>query len=91
MMFTKEIPVPFVELIWDDAEADNEWKYETDEEEDELSALVHTVGFLVKETKTAYYISHTVSTDGEGTLHWNSRIRIPKGMIRSYKVLVKAS
>lgn len=86
-MLARETPVPFVEILWDDADADHGWTDEVDEQEE----LVHTVGFLVKETKTAYYISHTTYTDEEGKLNWNGRIRIPKGMIRHYAVLVKAN
>jgi len=86
-MLVREIPAPLVDILWDDADATNEWENEVNEEE----ALVHTVGFLVKENKASYYISHTCYTDDEGTLHWNSKIRIPKGMVKFFKVLVKAS
>lgn len=82
-MFSKELIAPLVDILWDDADATAAWTTEIDEEE----SLVHTVGFLIKETKTAYYVSHTVYNDEEGTLTWNGRIRIPKGMIRSYEVI----
>ena len=85
-MFSKEIPTAFVEILWDDADADNSWDNEIDDEEN----LVHTVGFLIKETKTAYYVAHTVYIDANHKLNWNSRIRIPKGMIRSYKIIKDA-
>jgi hypothetical protein len=85
-MLTREIPVPLVEILWDDADATNEWEAEIDDVEE----LVHTVGFLVKESKTSYYISHSVFLADDGTLNWNSKIRIPKGMARSYKILKQA-
>lgn len=85
-MFNKELIAPLVEILWDDADAKAEWDTQIDEEE----SLVHTVGFLIKETKTAYYVSHTVYHDEEGTLTWNGRIRIPKGMVRVYEVVHEA-
>ena len=87
-MLTEIPPVSLVEIVWEDAAAEAEWKTEEEDTEEDLCT---TVGFLVKETKTAYYVSHTISTDNEGTLHWNSRIRIPRGMVRTYKVLLKGA
>jgi hypothetical protein len=84
MKLNEDPKLPFVEVWWDDASATNEWD-EGDLKDDGL--LVLTKGFLIKETKTAYYVTHTVSRDTDGSLQWNSRIRIPKGMIKSYKVL----
>ena len=85
-MFSRELIAPLVDILWDDADATAEWTAEIDEEEQ----LVHTVGFLIKETKTAYYVSHTVYLDEHEQLTWNGRIRIPKGMVRSYTVLKEA-
>jgi len=91
-MLTKPIPVNLLEITWDDAETDSNWDNEAETEiDDSKDALVLTVGFLVKETKTAYYISHTISTDEQGDLHWNGRIRIPKPMVKKLKILQKGA
>jgi len=88
-VLTKEIPVPLVSILWDDADATNEWTNEIPEEDD--GDLVHTIGFLVKTTKQSYYIAHTVYLDENDQLTFNGRLRIPKGMVRSYDVLVEAA
>jgi len=86
-MLSKEIPVPFVELVWDDADTTAEWTTEVDDKEE----LVHTLGFLVKETKNSYYIAHTVYVDEEDKLTFNGRIRIPKGMVKEFNVIFESS
>jgi hypothetical protein len=75
--------VPLVSIVWDDADAHAEWENELEETED----YVHSVGFLIKETKSAYSIAHSVYMDGD-KLTWNGRFRIPKGMCKSFTVLV---
>jgi len=72
--------LPLVEVIWDDAAADGSWE--------EAEALpdgpekVTTVGFLAKETDGYLWIAST--DDG---YHTNARMKIPKGMVISRKVL----
>ena len=90
MILKKAVPADLVEVIWLDAETDSEWDNTAQTKEDDLhTALCITVGFIVKETKTFLYISHTVSTDKDGDLHWNGRIRIPHGMVKSKRILQK--
>lgn len=67
---------PFVRIIWDDAEVNNEWEEVPDEEELEES-LVETSGRLVKETPKYYWIASNVS---EG--HVNARTKVPKSMVK---------
>lgn len=79
-MKTGMYPYDIVEIIWDDAEAHEAgWQAPP---ETLTPALCMTVGFLVKESKRHLIISHT--TDGEQI---NGRFQIPKGMIKSIKVL----
>lgn len=72
--------LPLVEVIWDDAAADSSW-----EEADALNDVpdtVTTVGFLAKETERYLWIAST--DDG---YHTNARMKIPKGMVISRRVL----
>lgn len=71
---------PLVEIQWIDAETDHGWE-EDHEVEVELPIAV-TIGFLVRETDDAFLIASTYS--GTST---NARIKIPKGMIKEYKLL----
>ena len=75
--------LPLVEIVWDDAAADGSW-----EESDSLADgpdKVITVGFLAKETERYLWIAST--DDG---YHTNARMKIPKGMVMSRRVLRKA-
>jgi len=83
-MFSGPVPVPFVEVVWDDAETFCGW----DVAPEKLKArLVLTCGFLVKETEDHLLIANTISPDDEGNLHNNSRIQIPTNMVKHYKVI----
>lgn len=76
----KEIPYDIVFIVWDDAESlEAGWDTPPTTLKESLAM---TVGFLVKETKKHVMISHT--TDGNNI---NGRLQIPKGMIKSMKVL----
>jgi hypothetical protein len=72
-----------VEIRWDDAAASNSW------ERPEHMALdpqiVITVGFVVKENK-----KHMVIASTYDETHVNAAIQIPKSMIVSRKLLVRA-
>ena len=77
---------PLVEVWWDDAtEMPSGW-IEAKEEIEIKSCIVLSVGFLVKETED-YII---IATDTNNAGH-NGRSQIPKGMVKSMKVLKKAS
>lgn len=79
-MKTGKYPYNVVEIVWDDAEAQEAgWAPAPDKL---TESLAMTVGFLIKETKKHVLISHT--TDAEQI---NGRLQIPKGMIKSIKVL----
>ena len=78
-----ELLAPIVEVIWDDADTTASWETVIDEKEE----LVHTIGFLVKETKNSYYIAHSVYMSEDNDLTFNGRVRIPKGMAKSFTIL----
>jgi hypothetical protein len=86
-MLSGPIPVPYLEVLWDDAENDPSWDTELETDHKDTLRLVLTVGFLVKETASAIYISHSLSPASDGMLHWNGCLRIPKGMIKQQKQL----
>lgn len=72
---------PLVEILWIDAESgDTEWT--TPEEIDVDLPEVTSIGFLVKETDTTFVIASTISQD-----HINGQFKIPKGMVKSKRVL----
>ncbi len=70
-----------VEIKWEDAASSHGWEEleETDIEEE----LALTVGFLIKENGSRVVIAATC-----GTTDSNNRIQIPRGMIRSMRVLI---
>lgn len=70
-------------VVWDDAtELPAGW---TDETPDVEPALATSVGFLIKETKD--HIILALDCDANG--HHNGRSQIPRGMVKSIKVLRK--
>jgi hypothetical protein len=72
-----------VEVIWNDAsELTSGW---TDEIEKDEPALALSVGFLVRETKEHIIIAQDIDQQG----HHNGRSQIPRGMVKSLKVLRK--
>lgn len=77
----KKYPYPLVEVYWTDAETDSGWEHPG--EKNPTVPLVVTVGFLVNETDQLVSIA---STTGEDRAH-NSRIQIPKGMIKEMRIL----
>jgi len=74
-----EYPWPIVEVIWDDAETDTGWD-EVPKKLQEKYAM--TVGFKIKETR-----KHLVVCSTHDKNMTNGRIQIPKGMVKSVKVL----
>lgn len=73
---------PIVLIEWEDADTDHGW--EELEDSDFSPTLASTVGFLIKEDDAAVSIASTYS--GSST---NNRMRIPKGMIKTMKVIKK--
>lgn len=81
MVLKKKYRFPLVEIIWDDAESGiPEWILPDDI--DTALPTVTTVGFLVKESDSAYVIASTITAD-----HINGQFKIPKAMVKEYKVL----
>ena len=71
---------PLVEIIWVDAETTHGW--EESNEADITLPLATTVGFLIRETDDGYLVASTYSDTSS-----NARIKIPKGMCKTYKVI----
>jgi hypothetical protein len=69
-------------IEWDDAEVSADWE-EIPREEELEEAIVHTLGFLVKETPRYYWIASTLSPP-----HTNARTKVPKGMVKSIKKII---
>lgn len=75
---------PLVEVIWDDAtELTQGW---TDKLEETEPALALSVGFLIKATKQHIVIALDLDQHG----YHNGRSQIPRGMVKTMKVLRKA-
>ena len=75
---------PLVEIIWDDAAGLKDGLKATREMPDPYIAL--SVGFLVRESNDHIIIAQ--DTDEEGS--HNGRTQIPRGMVKSIKILRKA-
>ncbi len=74
---------PLVECIWNDAsELSSGW---TDELEPTAPHLVISVGFLIRSDREHIVIA--MDLDGEG--QHNGRSQIPRGMVKSIKILRK--
>jgi len=72
-----------VEVIWDDAtDLPAGW---SDEDPEIKPALALSAGFLVKETKDHIVLALDLDADG----HHNGRSQIPRGMVKTMKVLRK--
>lgn len=75
---------PMVEVVWDDA---TELKPGWDDELEEITpALALSVGFLISDTKDHIVIAQDIDEQG----HHNGRSQIPRGMVKTIKVLRKA-
>ena len=70
-----------IEVHWEDAMTTHGWEEEAEIESE--PPIVVTVGFLIKETEKAYVVASTVGGDQTS----NSRIIIPKGMVKFSKLL----
>jgi hypothetical protein len=79
-------PFDLLEVIWEDAETDHGWKAESQIEFGK--ELVTTIGFLIKKLKGDLIVGGSIYVDEEGEYNFNTRMQIPKGMIRSLKILV---
>ena len=66
-----------VKISWQDAESTSEWTHVDDLKE---PGLTHTLGYLVKETETMYFVASSVAMHGEA-LHVGDTIAIPKAWI----------
>ncbi len=75
---------PLEEIIWDDAAGlGNGWMQH---DEEPVPQHVISVGFVIKETDT--YLVYASDTDNDGG--HNGRTQIPKGMIKTRRILRKA-
>lgn len=72
-----------VEVVWNDAAALTDgWTAEIEKDEPQLAL---SVGFLIRDTKEHIIIAQDLDAAG----HHNGRSQIPKGMVKSMKVLRK--
>ena len=76
------------EVIWDDATSLSQgWKNPEEFAKEPIKPeIVLSVGFVVKETEDYLILAMDTDSDGDHA----SRSQIPKGMVRSMKVLRKA-
>lgn len=75
-----------VEVVWLDAATTHGW--ESDAEVDSEDDPMITVGFLIRKTEDMLIIASSI--DQETQAMSNGRIKIPLGMVQSYKVLRKS-
>ena len=68
-----------VKIVWIDAESTTEW---TPVDELNEPQVVHTLGFLVKESDTTYFISNSIYHDDKAKLHVGDTIAIPKAWVQ---------
>jgi len=74
---------PLAEIIWNDASGlRHGWLYKADKLEPQL---VLSVGFIIEEDED--HVVYASDTDSEGA--HNGRTQIPKGMIKSMRILRK--
>lgn len=76
----KKIPYPLVEILWLDATTHNQWIDIEDIQKEVGVDLTTTIGFLVKEDNTAYYVASTIHE-----CMTNAQITLPKGMVQSVR------
>lgn len=82
-------PYDFVEVIWDDAKCETGWMPENEMEEPG-EEIAYSVGWLVQKTKKHLVIGASISlNEDDGVYHFNNRQQIPRGMVKSIKVLKK--
>lgn len=74
---------PLAEIVWDDASGFRHgWM---DKVDDPKPQLVISVGFLIKDTPD--YVIYASDVDGDGA--HNGRTQIPRGMIKTLRILRK--
>lgn len=84
VVVSKKLPYPLVRVDWIDAETSQGWEH-PDEEKPTVPEVV-TVGFLIKESEDVILIASTIGHDRSH----NSRISIPRGMVKNITVLKKS-
>lgn len=82
-MLSGPVPYPIVECVWIDIVGDCDWVADPEHQTD----LCLTMGFLVKETDDTYIIASTISNDHNGVPHSIARMQIPKGIVKSLRML----
>lgn len=67
-----------VQLDWQDASTEDAWQtLDSAAEDRDSNFIVHTIGWLIGETKTCYVLGTSLSSHGMAAATW----RIPKGMV----------
>jgi len=74
-----------VEIVWFDAATTHGW--ESDAEVDDSNDPMITVGFLIRKTDDMLIVASSIDYD-TGAMS-NGRIKIPLGMVQSYKTIRK--
>ena len=77
---------PLVCVEWDDAYVTTQWV--DPEELEETHAWTLTVGWLLSDTSTQLVLTAAIaSPDSDVSNHMAARITLPRGMVRSIRVL----
>ncbi len=73
-----------VKIEWIDAVATNEWKTikELEKEEHDDTEPCSTIGYLIRSTRTYYYVASTITNTGTEVLA-NSIMMIPRKWVKS--------
>jgi len=79
---------PVVRVVWVDAVATNEWKTiaDLDKEAHADTEPCITIGFLIKKSRTYYWIASTITNTGTEALV-NSIMMIPRKWVESFTEL----
>ena len=87
MDLTKAYPFDFVEIEWRDASGDTGWKNLSEIKEEHT--LVTSYGFLLRKTRHHYLIGSSLYFDDEEDEYaFGDRNHIPRGMVKSFRVLI---
>lgn len=78
-------PFDFVEIVWLDASGDTGWKAES--EIIEKHTVITSLAFLIRKTKAHYLIGASIGCE-DGEHYFGDRNHIPRGMVKSIRVLV---
>ena len=74
-----------VKITWEESRQMPRWQHVEDIDED--VCICETIGWLVKESEMAYYVSSTIADDGEQACQI---IIIPKSCVKEYQELTEA-